>query len=71
LDVNKVWHAICVGVVLAAGDGTWLLGVYFTYVWGWYLLQGGEHSKTAAASCSPSNPRVDLVSPHHKSRTYI
>jgi hypothetical protein len=38
---------------------------------GWYLLQGGEHNKTAAASCSPSSPRVNLVSPHHKSRTYI
>jgi hypothetical protein len=24
------------GVVLAARDGTWLLGVHFTYVWGWY-----------------------------------
>jgi hypothetical protein len=71
LDVSKVWHAICVGVVLVAGGWAILLGVYVTFVWRWCLLQGGEHRKPAFASYSPSSPRVDLVSPHDKSRTWI
>jgi hypothetical protein len=50
----------------------WFLLLWFKSISSWFktwsfFLQGGEHSRTAFASCSPSSPRLDLVSPHHNS----
>jgi hypothetical protein len=46
----------------------WFLLLWFKSISSWFktwsfFLQGGEHSRTAFASCSPSCPRLDLVSP--------